>query len=105
MSITVATAALFLGQTLPVAAIIAISEARKGLHLWRQLAQLSFPYYVLSAGVTSMVQAVGGYLGWALALGVFPLMYAIHLSYRLYFSRIVENAKPQILVRAASTGI
>lgn len=105
LSITVAATTLFLGQTMPVATMVAISEGRKTLGLWRQIAQLSFPYYVLSAGVTSMVQAVGDYLGWGLALGVFPLMYAIHLSYKLYFSRMVESAKPEILVRAASAGI
>ncbi|HKU25027.1 MAG TPA: hypothetical protein VJQ54_06115 [Candidatus Sulfotelmatobacter sp.] len=104
LCITVAATTLFLGQTLPVAIIVALSDCKKILHLWRQLAQLSLPYYVLSAGVTSMVQAVGGFLGWGLALGVFPLMYAIHLSFRLYFSRMVETARPEILVRAAGAG-
>lgn len=104
LSIAVAATTLFLGQTVPVAAIVALSEGKQTLGLWRQLAQLSLPYYVLSAGVTSMVQAVGGYVGWGLALGAFPLMYAIHMSYRLYFSRMVENTKPEILVRAAGAG-
>jgi hypothetical protein len=95
---------LFLGQTVPVAGIVALTEGKSAMNLWRELAQLSFPYYVLSAGVTSMLQAVGGHLGWGLALGVFPVMYAVHRSYRMYFSRMVESIHPPVLVRAAGAG-
>jgi len=68
------------------------------------LAQLSFPYYVVSAGVTSMVQAMTPHLGWGLALAVFPVMYFIHRSYRLYFNAMVETLRPEVLVRAAGAG-
>ena len=43
-------------------------------------------------------------LAWGLALAVFPVMYAIHRSYRMYFSRMVESIHPQVLVRAAGAG-
>lgn len=96
-----ASAALFLGQTVPVAAIVGVSEGKSVSKLWEQLAQLSFPYYVLSAGITSMVRASGSHLGWGLTLAVFPVMYVIHRSYHLYFSRMVESMPTQVLVRAA----
>ena len=104
LSLLLASAALFLGQTAPVAGIVALTEGKSAMNLWRQIAQLSLPYYVLSAGVTSMLQAVGGHLGWSLALAVFPVMYAIHHSYRMYFNRMVESIHPQVLVRAAGAG-
>jgi hypothetical protein len=104
LSLLLASAALFLGQTTPVAGIVALTEGRSAMNLWRDIAQLSFPYYVLSAGVTSMLQALGGHLGWGLALAVFPVMYAIHRSYRMYFSRMVESIHPPVLVRAAGAG-
>jgi len=104
LSLLLGSAALFLGQTVPVAGIVAFTEGKSAMNLWRELAQLSFPYYVLSAGVTSMLQAAGGHLGWGLALGVFPVMYAIHRSYRMYFNRMDETIHPQVLVRAAGAG-
>jgi signal transduction histidine kinase len=104
LSVVLGAAALFLGQTVPVARIVALTEGKPSTKLWRELAQLSFPYYVLSAGVTSMVQASGSHIGWGLTLAVFPVMFGIHRSYRMYFSRMVENMQSEVLVRAAGAG-
>jgi hypothetical protein len=104
LGLTLATATLFLGQTAPVAVIVAVSEGKAAGQIWLTLAQLSFPYYVVSAGITTMVQSVGSHMGWGLALAVFPVMYAIHRSYRLYFGRMVEALRPQVMSRAASAG-
>jgi len=104
LALVLATITLFLGQTAPVAGIIAASEGKSAAQVWLSVAQLSFPYYVVSAGVTTMVQAMSAHLGWGLALAVFPVMYAIHRSYRLYFSAMVESLRPEGLVRAASAG-
>lgn len=103
LGLVLATATLFLGQTVPVAAIVALSEAKAAGPIWWSLAHLSFPYYVLTAGVTSMVQTVSSHAGWGLALAVFPVMYGIHRSYRLYFGRMVET-RPEVLVKAAGAG-
>ena len=104
LGLTLATVSLFLGQTAPVAGIVAVSEAKSPGNVWLNLAQLSFPYYVVSAGVTSMVQAMTPHLGWGLALAVFPVMYFIHRCYRRYFNAMVEALRPGVLVRAASAG-
>jgi hypothetical protein len=104
LGLALATVTLFLGQTAPVAGIVALSEAKSARHVWLSLAQLSFPYYVVSAGVTSMVHAMTSHLGWGLALAVFPVMYVIHRSYRLYFSAMAETLRPGVLVRAAGAG-
>ena len=104
LGVVLATVTLFLGQTAPVAGIVAVSEKKSARHVWLSLAQLSFPYYVVSAGVTSMVQAMTSHLGWGLALAVFPVMYVIHRSYRLYFSAVGETLRPEVLVRAAGAG-
>jgi hypothetical protein len=104
LGLALATAALFLGQTAPVASIVAISESRSAKQVWLNLAQLSFPYYVVSAGVTSMVQAMTFHLGWGLAMAVFPAMYIIHRSYCLYFKAMTEAEHPQLMVRVASAG-
>jgi hypothetical protein len=100
-----ATAAFFLGQTAPVAAIIKLAEGAAMRRVWLSIAQLSFPYYVLSAGMTSMVSMVSHHLGWQAALVVFPVMYGIHRSYRLYFGRTAEALPTAPLARAASAGM
>ena len=99
-----AAATLFVGQTAPVAAIVAVSEGKAAGPIWWNLAHLSFPYYVISAGVGSMVQMVSAHLGWELALAVLPVMYGIHRSYRLYFSVMGETPRTQVLARAAGAG-
>jgi len=104
LGLALATATLFLGQTAPVAAIVAVSEGKAAGQIWWSLAHLSFPYYVVSAGVTTMVQTVSSHLGWGLALAVFPIMYGIHRSYRLYFGGMTETQRPEALVRAARAG-
>jgi hypothetical protein len=101
VTLALATATLFLGQTIPVAGIVAISEAKPVMSIWRNLLQLSFPYYVVSAGIVSMLQMVGSHLGWPLALGVFPVMYGIYASYRGYFGKMAETAPAPVLMRAA----
>lgn len=105
LALVLAGATLFLGQTLPVASIVALSDGSSLRNNWLNLAQMSFPYYVVSAGVTSMMQAISHNMGWQAALAVFPVMYVIHLSHRLYFSRVVEAPQPvRVLVRAAGAG-
>lgn len=104
LGLVLATTTLFLGQTAPVAAIVAVSEGKAVGQIWLSLAHLSFPYYVVSAGVTTMVQAVSSHLGWGLALAVFPVMYGIYRSYRLYFGRMVKNLSSEALVKAAGAG-
>ena len=71
--------------------------------VWLSIVQLSFPYYVLSAGMTSMANLVSHHLGWQAALVVFPVMYGIHRSYRVYFGHRAE-AQRTPLARAATAG-
>jgi len=107
--LALAAAALFLGHTGPVAAIISLSEGKAAGPLWRNLAQLSFPYYLLSAGLCSMietgvVQTGSSRAAWLLPLAVLPVMYGVHRSYRMYFGKREETPRTQVLVRAAGAG-
>jgi len=102
--LALAAATLFLGQTAPVATIIGLSEGKAAGPIWWSLAHLSFPYYVLSAGVCSMVQTASSHMGWPMALAVLPIMYGVHRSYRVYFGKPAESGRTQVLVRAAGAG-
>src|ERR1700675_4085024 len=99
-----ATAAFFLGQTAPVAGIIKLAEGAAMRRIWLGIVQLSFPYYLLSAGMTSMVNLVSHHFGWQAALVVFPVMLGVHRSYRLYFRQAVEAPRTVSLAKSASVG-
>jgi hypothetical protein len=104
LMLSAATATFFLGQTVPVAAIIKLTQSTSMRRAWVSIVQLSFPYYVVSAGVSSMLNLVGHRFGWQAAIVVFPVMYGIHHSYRLYFGRVSEALRTSPLTRAASAG-
>jgi hypothetical protein len=105
LTMTAATATFLLGQTVPVAAIIKLTQGTSMRQAWKSIVQMSFPYYVVSAGVTTMLNLVSHRFGWQAAIVVFPVMYGIHHSYRLYFSRVSEALSTPPLVRAASAGV
>ncbi len=100
-----ATAAFFLGQTAPVAGIIKVAEGAAMRRIWLGIVQLSFPYYILSAGMTSMVNLVSHHFGWQAALVIFPVMYGVHCSYRLYFREAADAPRTASLARTASAGV
>lgn len=95
------TATFFLGQTVPVSVIVALTDGGAVRRIWANIAQMAFPYYVVSAGVTSMVNSVGHHPGWLAALLVLPVMYVIYRSYRLYFARAVEAITQPMAMTAA----
>jgi hypothetical protein len=100
-----ATAAFFLGQTAPVAGIIKLAEGAAMRRVWLSIVQLSFPYYVVSAGMAAIGNMVSHHRGWQAALVVFPVMYGIHQSYRLYFGSEADAARTALMARAASAGM
>ncbi len=104
LKVVLATWTLFLGQTIPVAGIVALSENKAASTVWWNIAHLSFPNYVIGAGVTTMVQAMSSHVGWSLALAVLPVMYGIHRSYRVYFHQVAETLPGQAMVKAARAG-
>ncbi len=98
-----ATVMFFFGQTAPVAAVISISEGGKMGPTWSSIAHLSFPYFVLSAGVAAITDLVGHFTGWPIALALVPVMYTTYRSYRTYFGMAsATGATP--LTRAAAIG-
>ena len=96
--LAVAAVVYFLANTLPVATIIALSERTKILSAWSSIFHLSFPYYVASAGIGSMVITASRHVGWQTPVLVLPVMYAIYRCYRLYFGRIVAMARAAGLI-------
>jgi hypothetical protein len=100
--IALAAATFFLAQTIPVATIISLTEGGNALRIWSSIFQQSFPYYVVSAGVTSLVTTASHRVGWQVPLLVLAVMYGVYRSYRLYFGREEIPARPIALAKAAA---
>jgi hypothetical protein len=93
---------LLLAQTLPVATIISLTEGGSWHRIWFHIFQLSFPYYVLSTGITSLMTTVSQHGGWLIPLLTLPVMYGIYGSYRLYFQGAGAQPSPLVKARAAA---
>lgn len=101
-TLSAATAAFFLGQTVPVAGIINLTQSEPVLRVWANIVKLSFPYYVVSLGVTLTFTMLSEQFGWQAAIVVFPVMYGIYESYKLYFGRVTLALHITPLVKASS---
>jgi hypothetical protein len=86
LSICGAGAAFFLANTVQMALVLWLAEGKNPLQAWRGMAQLSAPYYVLSAAIAAVVCTIVQFAVWGEALALLPLMYSIYTSYRIYFA-------------------
>src|SRR5258708_6425966 len=82
----------FILNTLPVAAIISLTESKKLRKVWTDCYFWSFPYYLMGAAIASMVGWMNHRVNWQTSLLAFPAMFVIYRSYRMYLSKL-ENGK------------
>lgn len=86
-----AAAGYFLANSITVAIIIALTEKRNVLGAWGTMLQLSYPYYLASAGIAGLVLTASAHIGWQVPLLVLPLMVGMFYSYRRYFSNVLAG--------------
>ena len=101
--LVLAAGAFFAVNTMPVAIVISLTEAKSALKTWGDLFQLSFPYFVASAAIAGLVLAATVKVGWQVPLFVLPVMFGVFHSYRRYFDGSMESAPvPAVAGRAAA---
>jgi diguanylate cyclase (GGDEF)-like protein/putative nucleotidyltransferase with HDIG domain len=88
-----ASTTYFAVNTMSVSGIIAITERRNPVQVWKQCYLWSFPYYLLGALIAGGVSVVNHALGWEVAILVLPIVYWIYRSYRAYLSRLEAEKK------------
>jgi diguanylate cyclase (GGDEF)-like protein/putative nucleotidyltransferase with HDIG domain len=91
--LAVATLALFLLNTLPVALVIALAEEKNFRAVWRECYFWSLPYYLGGAAVAQALSFANKYIGWQTVLLTWPVLYLIFRSYRLYLQRLEDEKK------------
>ena len=102
LAIVAGTMTILVVNTVPVAAIIAMTERGKTLHIWTQIVQLTFPYYALTAGLAGLVKLAGYAVGWQVPLFILPAMLLVYRSYAFYFKQLgSDSIAPRAVARAA----
>jgi hypothetical protein len=83
--------AYLLVNTIPVAAIIALTESGRLFRTWRRILQLTFPYFVLAAGVAGLAKLTAHAFAWYIPLLILPLMFLVQRCFTLYFQTLRES--------------
>jgi len=92
----------FLANTIPVTAIISLTEGKPARKVWSDFHFWSFPYYLVGAAVVFGVGAISKQVGWEISLLVLPLVYWVFRSYRRYLAHLAaEKRQVEIEKRSA----
>lgn len=101
LELVAAGATFFALQTAPVATIISLTEGRPAFQIWKSIVQLSFPYYVLSMGVTAIAQALSQVWDWQIPVLLMLTMYGVYRCYVGYFGHMTAQLPGAALAKAA----
>ena len=88
-----ASLAYFAANTLPVATIIALTESKSVLEVWRSSFLWTSPEHLVGATLAALFHVANVKLGWQMALLTVPTGYLVYRSYRLYLGRLEEEKK------------
>lgn len=93
LGLALGAAAYLLVNTIPVASIIALTESGNVFGIWRRIVQLTFPYFVLAAGVAGLAKLAAHAFAWYIPLLVLPLMFFVQRSFTVYFQALREGSE------------
>jgi diguanylate cyclase (GGDEF)-like protein/putative nucleotidyltransferase with HDIG domain len=88
-----ASAAYFVANTASVAAIIALSEGKPFKSLWYDSFFWTAPHYLVGGAAAGLFHYWNQFAGWETAVMIFPIVYLVYRSYRLYFGRLDEEKR------------
>ena len=103
--LALAAGGFFIANTIPVAIVIGITEAKNALKVWGDIFQLSFPYFVASAGIAGVVLTASAKIGWQVPVFVLPVMFGVFASYKRYFGGAKEGAPAPVVVAAHAAAV
>jgi hypothetical protein len=92
LAIVLGALTVLITNTMPVAAIIAITEKGSLARIWMQILRLTFPYYLLAAGIAGLVKLANHAVGWQVPLFILPAMLLVYRSYTTYFHQLSDLA-------------
>ena len=83
----------FVANTVPVAAVISLTERKSLRRIWSDCYFWSFPYYLVGAGVAGMMSWLHSFADWQTSLLILPVVYLIYRSYRLYLGKLEDEKR------------
>ena len=86
-----ASVSYFLVNTLIVSEIIALTEKKRTVQVWRENFFWTGPQYIFGAALVGVIHVCNRHFGWEYAVLVFPGIYLLDRSYRVYLSRLQEE--------------
>ena len=92
LGLALGAAAYLLVNTIPVASIITLTEGGNMFGIWRRIVQLTFPYFVLAAGVAGLAKLAEHAFAWYVPLLILPLMFFVQRSFTVYFNALREGS-------------
>ena len=99
-----AALAFFLADTLPVAAIISMTSPTKLIEGWTEMALMTFPYFVLSAGLACIVAMGFQAIGWIAGIVTLGVMLAVYRCFQFYYQNVRALASTGEQARSAAAG-
>ncbi len=100
MSLVLAAVIYFLGNTAPVASIIALTEGGNPFALWHKAFLWSYPNYVIGAGLTAIASAFTTVSGLETMAALVAVLFAVYQSHKTYVNSI-EQMQPRTMAMAA----
>jgi hypothetical protein len=94
--------AYLLVNTVPVAAIIAMTEHAKMLKTWGNIFTLTFPYFALAGGIAGLARLASQAFSWYVPLLILPVMFMVQRSFAAYFRALRGLAAPGNTMAAAA---
>ena len=85
LALMVAGLVYMVGNTLPVAGVIRMTEGTSFTQVWMSILQMTFPYFALSAALATVAFGLTDRLSWQLGIAMLPIMLLVYNSYRGYF--------------------
>jgi diguanylate cyclase (GGDEF)-like protein/putative nucleotidyltransferase with HDIG domain len=83
----------FAANTVPVAAVISLTERKSLRKIWADCYFWSFPYYLVGAGVAGTMSWLQDFTDWQTSLLILPVVYLIYRSYRLYLGKLEDQKR------------
>ena len=83
----------FAANSFLVSIVIALTESRSVVDVWKGMCNWSFCYYLVAVSLAEIVHIATLRLGWSFTLALLPLLYLIYRSCRLYFTRLEQEKK------------
>ncbi len=83
----------FLGNTVPLAIVIALAEGRSMRKIWLETYFWGLPYNLAGAALVGVISFANRYVGWQNALLIVPVMFLLYRSYQLYLDRLEDQKK------------